>query len=203
MARAFTPPVAPVRPGSLFFFRPYARCVPRRRLAVALIVPPPVSTEIDGLRRALGDRQLGRIEPHVTLIPPINVREEDMADALAVVDAAAAAADGPIELTLGPVTSFGPSSPVRFLAVDPWERVTALHDACLDGVLHRPEKRPFHPHVTVDIDGSPTDGDDPAIELLAGYRATVVIDRVTVLEHVEHPGEDPPRRWDPYLSYRL
>lgn len=171
--------------------------MPRRRIAVALIIPPPAATEIDGLRRALGDRQLGRIDPHITIIPPINVRDDDMADALAVVDAAAAAAQ-PMTIGLGPVTTFGPDSPVRFLAIEPWEQVVALHDACWTGVFDRERRRPFHPHVTIDIDGSPTDAPDPAIELLAGYRVEVCIDRVEVLEHDESE-----RRWDTYLSYRL
>lgn len=169
--------------------------MPRRRFAVALLIPPPVSLEIDGLRRALGDRQLGRIDPHVTIIPPINLREEDLPDALAVVQAAARAA-GPMSLVLGPVETFAETSPVRFLAVEPWEPVTQLYRACWTGVLERPEKRPFHPHVTVDIDGGPTEGRDPALDLLAGYRAEVVVDRVTVLENVE-------RGWDPYLAYRF
>jgi 2'-5' RNA ligase len=169
--------------------------VPRRRFAVALLIPPPVSVEIDGLRRALGDRQLGRIDPHVTIIPPINLREEDLPDALAVVQAAARAAE-PMSLALGPVETFAETSPVRFLAVEPWEPVTQLYRACWTGVLERPEKRPFHPHVTVDIDGSPTDGPDPALDLLTGYRAEVVVDRVTVLENVE-------RGWDPYIAYRF
>lgn len=176
--------------------------MPRRRFAVALLVPPPESIEIDGLRRALGDRQLGRIEPHVTVIPPINLRAEDIGDALAVVQAAARTAE-PMSLTLGPVETFAESSPVRFLAVDPWEPVTALYRACWSGILERPEKRSFHPHVTVDIDGGTTEGRDPALDLLAGYRAEVVVDRVTVLEHVELVDGPVPRRWEPYIAYRF
>ncbi len=172
----------------------------RRRLAVALVVPPPASIEIDGLRRALGDRQLGRIEPHVTIIPPINVPDDEVADVLAVVSAAAAAAPGPVELTLGPVATFAEDSPVRFLDVDPWAPVEALHEACWTGPLDRERRRPFHPHVTVDIDGGTTAGEDPAIALLAGYRTEVVIDRLTVLEHVDEPGA---RRWEPYVAHRL
>lgn len=167
----------------------------RRRFAVALIVPPPVAIEVDALRRALGDRQLGKIDPHVTLVPPINLREDDIADALAVVQAAARRS-APIQLALGPVGTFGESSPVRFLAVEPWEPVVELYRACRAGVLEREETRPFHPHVTVDIDGGVTDGPDPAVELLAGYRAEVLVDRVTVLENVA-PG------WEPYVGYRL
>lgn len=176
--------------------------MPRRRFAVALVIPRPVSIEVDGLRRALGDRQLGRIEPHVTIIPPINLREEDISDALAVVQAAARTAE-PLALSIGPVQTFAESSPVRFLAVEPWEPVTQLYRACWSGVLDRPEKRSFHPHVTIDIDGGPTDGPDPALDLLGGYRADVDLDRVTVLEHVELEDGPVRRRWEPYIAYRF
>lgn len=174
--------------------------MPRRRLAVALLIPPPVSIELDGLRRALGDRQLGRIDPHVTLIPPINVREEEIADAMAVVQAAASGRET-FDLHLGPIETFGRDSPVRFAAVDPWEPVVDLYRACWTGVLDREERRSFHPHVTVDIDGGMVGDDDPALDVLRHYEAVVTIDRVTVLEH--RVVEDGARRWDPYVSYRL
>ena len=165
-----------------------------------------MSIEVDGLRRALGDRQLDRIEPHVTLVPPINLHDEQVADALAIVQEAASRSST-MALTIGPVETFSRESPVRFLAVDPWEPVVDLHRACWAGVLEREEKRPFHPHVTVDIDGGVTGGPDPAIDLLAGYRCDVLIDRVTVLEHVDVPAprDDPDlkRVWEPYVGYRL
>jgi 2'-5' RNA ligase len=181
---------------------PYGEPVARRRFAVALLVPPPVSVEIDGIRRALGDRQLGRIGPHITVIPPINLHDEQVADALAVVQAAAAGRE-PLALRLGPLDTFGPDSPVRFLAVDPWAPLVELHEACWTGVLDRAERRAFHPHVTVDIDGGVVGGTDPAIELLSAYRAEVLVDRLSVLEHVRVIDEDVPRRWETYNAYRF
>lgn len=174
----------------------------RRRFAVALVIPPPVSIEIDGLRRALGDRQLGRIEPHITVVPPINLHDDELVDALAVVQAAARRAST-LELTIGPLDTFSDRSPVRFLAVAPWEPVVELHAACLEGPLDRPEQRPFHPHVTVDIGGGVRGGPDPAVEVLADYRVDVDIDRVSVLEHVEVVDGPVPRRWETYNAYRF
>jgi 2'-5' RNA ligase len=179
---------------------PSVAAVPRRRFALALVIPPPVSTEIDGLRRALGDRQLGRIEPHITVVPPINLHEDQIADALAVAQAAAAGRE-PLVLRLGPVDTFGPESRVRFLAVEPWAPLQELYRACWTGVLERPERRSYHPHVTVDIDGG-VEGEDPAVGLLSAYRADVLVDRLTVLEHVEGD-EDVPRRWITYNAYRF
>jgi 2'-5' RNA ligase len=51
-------------------------------LGVALLLPDPAATEVDGLRRALGDGSLGRIPAHLTLVPPVNVRADDMPAAL-------------------------------------------------------------------------------------------------------------------------
>lgn len=172
----------------------------RRRVAVVLLIPAPVSIEIDGLRRALGDHQLGRVDAHVTIIPPINLRDDELADALAVVSAAAAQFK-PMALTLGPVTTFEAESPVRFLDVTPTDPVTRLWDACWQGPFDRPERRAFWPHVTIDIAGSPTDGaEDPAKDLLSGYVVDVLVDRVTVLEQEQDADG---RRWVEYLSYRF
>ncbi|WP_436793204.1 2'-5' RNA ligase family protein [Actinospongicola halichondriae] len=163
------------------------------------MIPAPASIEIDALRRALDDRQLGRIGAHVTIVPPINLRDDVLPDAMVVVDRAATAV-GPFTLTLGPLQTFEESSPVRFLGVVPWEPVSALYEACWTGPFDRDRTRPFHPHVTVDIDGSPTTGPDPAIDLLAGYAVDVVVDRLTLLEYVDDADG---RRWEAHTHYPL
>ena len=53
---------------------------PRHRLGVALLLDPPGSFEVDGLRRALGDTALGAVPAHVTLVPPVNVRSEHLGE---------------------------------------------------------------------------------------------------------------------------
>src|SRR5262245_48536601 len=79
--------------------------VPRLRVAIALLVPEPAATEIDGLRRALGDRGLANVVPHITLIPPVNVAVDRVPDVLADVRAVAATTP-PITLQLGPPQTF-------------------------------------------------------------------------------------------------
>lgn len=91
--------------------------MPRVRLGVVLLVPPPVAAEVDGLRRALGDQRLDKIAPHVTLVPPVNVRDDRLVDAVDVLRGAAAA-HPPLTLRLGPVATFLPASPTLYLAVD-------------------------------------------------------------------------------------
>src|SRR6266702_3999449 len=88
--------------------------MPRTRLGVALLVPSPQADEVDGLRRALGDPVLGRVPAHLTLVPPVNVAERDLGDALDVLRSAAGATR-PFSLSFGPPATFWPDSPVVYL----------------------------------------------------------------------------------------
>ncbi len=163
------------------------------------MIPAPASIEIDALRRSLDDRQLGRIGAHITVVPPINLRDEDLADAMVTVERAASSCPK-LALTLGPVETFGEWSTTRFLRVEPWGPITALHDSCWTGPFDRPRKRSFHPHVTIDIGGSPIGAPDPAVELLAGYTTIAAIDRLTLLEHQDDANG---RRWEAHTHYGL
>jgi 2'-5' RNA ligase len=165
--------------------------VPRRRLGVALLVPPPVGTEIDGLRRACGDGSLARIAPHCTLVPPVNVNEDHMDDALAYLRAAAQSTR-PFTLELGPAATFLPDSPVLYLVVggDGLDALIDLRDRVFTEPLSRTVTWPFVPHVTVaeEMDAGRIDA---SIAALANYHATVTFDRVHLLE------EGDGRVWSP------
>lgn len=166
----------------------------RHRLGVALLLDPPVATEVEGLRRALGDGSLGAVPPHVTLVPPVNVRASELDQAVEVLRRAAYAQRGPLELALGPVTTFWPDSPVVYLAVgstegDDRDRLGRLHDAVLSGPLRRPERWPWVPHVTLADDASPT-RIESALAALGSYHAAARFDRVVLLEELD-------RCWSP------
>jgi 2'-5' RNA ligase/ribosomal protein S18 acetylase RimI-like enzyme len=158
--------------------------VPRFRLGVALLLPPPVCHQVDGLRWALGDPALGRIPSHLTLVPPVNVREEAVPDALAVLRAAAAETR-PFRVSLGPVASFLPVNPVAYLAVG--GDLQALH-VLRDRVFTRPLERPltwaFVPHVTIADEAAP-DRIEAAVAALADFAAEVVFDRVHLLQQFD------------------
>lgn len=153
----------------------------RRRFGVALLVPPPVAAEVDGLRRALGDGALGRIPPHITLVPPVNVAEDEVGDALTVLRRAAQATR-PLDLRLGPATTFHPVTPVVYLAVSgDVEAVHALRDRVFDPPLTRPLTHPFVPHATLADDMAP-DRIPAAVAALADYVADVRVESVHLLE---------------------
>ena len=175
----------------------------RHRVGVALLLEGRTGAEIDGLRRALGCRSLHTQSPHITLVPPVNVREDALGDALAVVRRAAAAVRGPLRVSLGPVATFAPETPVLFLAVSeptdagdeirPGQRAAldalqCLHAAVNAAPLLRPVDRLFVPHVTVHTDADPA-LIPSALGLLGSFRADVVIDRLFLLE------QGPDRIW--------
>ncbi len=89
----------------------------RQRLGVVLVVPQPLATQVDGLRRALADDALGRVPPHITLVSPVNVAERDLPAAFAAVRSASAATP-PLALRIGPVTTFQPVNPIAYLEVE-------------------------------------------------------------------------------------
>jgi 2'-5' RNA ligase len=165
--------------------------VPRLRLGVALLVPPPVGTEVDGLRRACGDGALGRIPPHCTLVPPVNVREDRLSDALSHLRDAAGATR-PFRVELGPAQTFLPDSPVLYLAVggDGFDALLDLRDRVFSEPLSRPVTWPFVPHVTL-AEEMEVSRIDASIRALANYRAEVTFERVHLLE------EGDGRVWSP------
>jgi 2'-5' RNA ligase/GNAT superfamily N-acetyltransferase len=169
----------------------------RRRLGVALLLDPPCSEEVNGLRRALGDSSLEAVAPHVTLVPPINVRAGDLDEALAVVRRAANDHDGPLRLEFGPVATFVPVSPVVYLSVagPDLDHLARLRSAVMSGPFLRPDRWPFVPHVTL-ADQATAEEAEAAVGALGHFRSQATIDRVVVLQERQ-------RRWHPLADTKL
>jgi 2'-5' RNA ligase/ribosomal protein S18 acetylase RimI-like enzyme len=168
--------------------------MPKRRLGVALLIPPPLDREVDALRRACDDGALAQIPSHLTLVPPVNVREDAMDDAFRVLRQAAAVIR-PFTVQLGPPATFLPDNPTLYLAVSGpgADAVRRLRDAVFVPPLERELTWPFVAHVTV-ADEMAHDRITASVEALAGYRRTVTFERVHLLE--EHKGPDG-RVWRP------
>ena len=173
--------------------------MPKRRLGVALLLPVPFDREVDALRRACDDGALGRIPSHLTLVPPVNVREDALTDALRVLRGAAASVTS-FTLQLGPPATFHPDSPTLYLAVSGTgaDALAQLRDRVFAPPLERPLTWPFVPHVTLADEMAP-ERIGAAVEALSGYRATVTFERVHLLEEsktdrgrVWHPIADAP-----------
>lgn len=170
----------------------------RHHLAVALIPPPALAAQVDTLRRLLGSSSLTRIPPHLTLVPPVNVRAEAYPAVLRTLDHAASAAIG-FELRLGPVTSFAPRTPTVHLdaaGVSPADDdvLRSLRDRLLRGPLDRPEQFPFSPHVTLERRADP-DRIPAVLSVLGSFEQHWSVNSVHLLEH-RRPPERPPY-WEP------
>ncbi|HEY6532053.1 MAG TPA: GNAT family N-acetyltransferase [Acidimicrobiales bacterium] len=169
--------------------------MPRLRLGVALLLTGELATEVDGLRRACGDGALGRVPPHLTLVPPVNVRVDELPDALSLLRAAAAATL-PFALRLGPPATFLPATPTLHLAVGGSGPATQVLRQLRDGVFRPPFERiltfPFVPHVTLADEMEP-DRIASALAALRDFVADLPVDRVHLLQ--ETRGDDGQRRW--------
>jgi 2'-5' RNA ligase len=174
----------------------------RRRLGVVILVPGRAAIEIDGLRRAAGDHALERVPPHLTLVPPVNVSETRLSEALTRLRDTAARTS-PFTLELGPVTSFVPDSPTLYLAVggasDDVAALHALRDAIFEPPLHRELTWPFVPHVTI-ADELPVDRIDAAVASLSDYRTRIECTAVHLLQEQRDAGS---ARWVPIADYRF
>lgn len=173
------------------------------RLGVVLLVPEPVASAVDGLRRAFSDPALDQVAPHVTLVPPVNVRGEDLAAGLAVLRDAAASVES-LDLVLGPVTAFPGGEGVAYLEVRGDDEVMAELRALRSAVFRPPFERQvdhdFVPHVTL------TQGVDAArLEAVrsaaAGWDGVAV--RVGVLHLLEERRGDGTKRWTPIADVPL
>lgn len=145
------------------------------------------------LRRAVGADDVERLPPHLTLVPPVNVRDDDMASALALLRDAAARTL-PFRLVLGPPRTFLPINPVLYLEVGgEVAAVDALRDKVFRPPLERSLTWPFQPHVTL-LDGGDEAFLRSAQEILASYRAEFVVERVHLLRERNDEGV---RSWRP------
>ena len=125
--------------------------MPRRRLAVALLVDRASSLVIDQLRRGLGasDEDVARIPPHLTLVPPQQVPTPTVPDVWEEVRLAARRVDGPVDLDLGPIGTFAPRTPTIHLVVAPDPALDVLAEAGNVPALARSGRFGFVPHVTL------------------------------------------------------
>lgn len=174
----------------------------RLRVGVVVLVPAPVAAEVQGLRRACGDPALERVPPHVTLVPPVNVNEARVGDALEVLRGAATTMR-PFTLQVGPAASFAPDSPTLYLTVDGDDdalaSLEALRTAVFRTPLHRELAWPFVPHVTL-ADGADDDRLEAGVRALADYHVEMLCRSVHLLHEVRD-GDGP--RWLPLAETRF
>ncbi|MFI2505481.1 2'-5' RNA ligase family protein [Streptomyces sp. NPDC018972] len=141
-------------------------------IGVSIAVPEPHGSRLQQLRAGFGDAAAHGIPTHVTLLPPTEVDDADLAAVEAHLGEVAAAGR-PFPMRLSGTGTFRPLSPVVYVrVVDGGEACTWLQKQVRDasGPVARELQFPYHPHVTV-AHGIEEAAMNRAFEELAGYEA--------------------------------
>jgi 2'-5' RNA ligase len=165
-------------------------------IGVAIAVPEPCGSELQGHRASFGDPLAKAIPTHLTLLPPTEVAPHQLAaidDHLALV----AARHPAFFLRMRGTATFRPVSPVVFVALA--EGISSCEMLAEDircGPLERELAYPYHPHVTVahHLDDQAL---DTAYETLAGYECGFCVASFSLYIH----GSDD--RWRPHQDFKL
>ena len=151
-------------------------------IGVAVAIPEPWASELQDYRRALGDRTATKIPTHITLLPPVAVGADQLAEVESHLAEAAEQVE-PFEVHLRGTGTFRPVSPVVFVAlaggISQFEQLAA---AVRRGPLACELDYPFHPHVTVahDLDAATL---DRAFDDLASFECRFDVSEFHLYEH--------------------
>jgi 2'-5' RNA ligase len=166
----------------------------RREFGVAIGLPEPIHSELQGWRERLGDPHAADIPPHITLLPPTALPDATLPEVEEHLREVAAGEEA-FDVHLRGSSTFRPVSPVVFvplvMGISGCERVEAK---VRSGPLARTLNFPYHPHVTVAHDV----GEgllDEAFDALAPYDARFQVWGFTLFE------QGPDKVWRPQRDY--
>lgn len=163
-------------------------------IGVAVAIPEPWATQLQDYRTALGDQTATRIPTHITLVPPVELAEADIARAEEHLAGVAAATDE-FCIHLRGTGTFRPVSPVVFVTLaEGIAGCEQLAHAVRRGPLDVPLEFPYHPHVTIAHHLS-EDTLDRAFGELAGFECTFEATEFHLYLHEDEAGWRPSREF--------
>lgn len=166
----------------------------RRDFGVAIGLPEPIHSELQGWRERLGDPNASAVPPHITLLPPTALSDERLPEVEEHLRQVAAG-ERPFDVHLRGSSTFRPVSPVVFVplavGISGCERVERQ---VRSGPLARGLTFPYHPHVTVAHDVG-EELLDRAFGELADYDARFRVWGFTLFE------QGPDRVWRPQRDF--
>lgn len=161
-------------------------------IGVAIALPEPWASELQDYRAGLGDETATLIPTHITLVPPVELAEEQIEAAESHLTAVAAATTA-FGIHLRGTGTFRPVSPVVFVSlVEGISQCEELAERVRTGPLDVPLHFPFHPHVTI-AHHLPEDVMDKAFDELAGFDCTFEAGEFHLYRHDEENGWRPSR----------
>jgi 2'-5' RNA ligase len=165
-----------------------------RYIGIAIGIPEPFGSELQGWRERLGDPNAMRIVPHVTLLPPTPVSNESL-DRIEEHLRIAATSFRPFDIRLRGSATFLPVSPVVFVPlVQGIAECEQLEQRVRRGPLARDVEYTYHPHVTVAHD-LPDDALYRAWTDLTSYDASFAVPGFTLFE------QGPDQVWRPQRDF--
>ncbi|NHC23306.1 2'-5' RNA ligase family protein [Nocardioides sp. IC4_145] len=161
-------------------------------IGVAVAIPEPWASELQDYRTALGDTTATMIPTHITLVPPTELAESDLA-AVEEHLAAVAAAQQTFLVHLRGTGTFRPVSPVVFVSlVEGISSCEQLAAAVRRGPLAVDLEYPYHPHVTI-AHHLGDDQLDRAFDDLADFECEFLVGEFHLYVHDETLGWQPSR----------
>jgi 2'-5' RNA ligase len=166
-----------------------------RTIGVAVGIPEPWGSQLDGHRSAAGDPMAPFIPAHLTLLGPTEVSASVQTHRIEGHLSEVAAAHRPFHVHLRGTGTFRPVTQVVFVAVAAGVgECERLAGAIRAGPLARDLRYPYHPHVTVAHD-VPDAALDAVFGELSTFEARFPVDSFTVYEHGPEHGWRPVRRY--------
>jgi 2'-5' RNA ligase len=118
-------------------------------IGVALAIPEPWASELQDYRLSVGDTTATMIPTHITLIPPVEVDEDDLTEVEKHLTEVASATSA-FQIHLRGTGTFRPVSPVVFVTlVEGISQCEQLAKSLRRGPLDVELQYPYHPHVTI------------------------------------------------------
>lgn len=163
---------------------------------VSIAIPEPWGARLQGCREEVGDPLAQAVPPHITLMPPTDIPQEQLEPFRHHLQTVARD-HGPFTMHLRGTGTFRPVSPVVFVQVAQGiPMCERLEHAVRGGPVSRDLEFPYHPHVTI-AHGIEDVGLDRAFHEMADFEATFEVSQFHLYEH----GGD--GVWRPVFDLRL
>ncbi|WP_122818514.1 2'-5' RNA ligase family protein [Nocardioides pantholopis] len=165
-------------------------------IGVAVAIPEPWASQLQDYRTSVGDVTATMIPTHITLVPPTEVAEADLAAVVGHLESVAANVAS-FSVHLRGTGTFRPVSPVVFVTlVRGISECEQLAAAVRCGPLAVDLAFPYHPHVTVAHDLA-DDRLDQAFKELSGFECEFDVDDFHLYAHDDGTG------WHPTSTFVL
>lgn len=151
-------------------------------LGVTVAIPEPYRSTLSEARARSGDPLASTIPPHVTLLPPTEVAQEDVPAVQEHIAAVASAHDA-FKMALAGTSTFRPVTPVVFVNLTRGaQQCDALQRDLNDGLLTQQREFPYHPHVTIAHNLS-AEALDQVQVAMAGFSGEFNVPSIELFEH--------------------